>query len=46
MIYRVTHNLDHVDRLNDFDAELIQFENSGGIDYALPDFPTNNMRLR
>ncbi|WP_019011902.1 hypothetical protein [Deinococcus aquatilis] len=39
MIYRVTHNLDHVDRFNDFDAELIQFENSGGINYALPGFP-------
>jgi hypothetical protein len=39
MIYRVTHNLSHINRFDDFDAELLQCENSGGIDYSIPDFP-------
>ncbi|MGY2896135.1 hypothetical protein [Deinococcus sp. UYEF24] len=39
MIYRITHNIDHVQQFDDFDAELVPFEKSGGITYEIPDFP-------
>jgi len=39
MIYRITHNIDHVQQFDDFDAERVEFENSGGITYEIPDFP-------
>lgn len=39
MIYRLTHHLEHTERYEDFDAVLIPFENSGGINYEIPDFP-------
>lgn len=39
MIFRLTHSLEHTENYEDFDAVLFPFDNSGGINYEIPDFP-------